>query len=82
MAAPVLVGATEAEATAMLDQVPPERRPHVLAGTPEQAAEGLGPYLEAGFTGFTFNNSIYRTTDQIALLGELIRIVKGAAAPA
>ena len=82
LAAPVLVGSTEAQAKAMLDQVPPERRPHVLAGTPEQAAEGLRPYLDAGFTGFTFNNSIYRTTDQIAMLGELLRIVEGAAAPA
>ena len=82
LAAPVLVGSTEAQAKAMLDQVPPERRPHVLAGTPEQAAEGLRPYLDAGFTGFTFNNSIYRTTDQIAMLGELLRIVERAAAPA
>jgi F420-dependent oxidoreductase-like protein len=82
LAAPVLVGSTEAQAKAMLDQVPPERRPHVLAVTPEQAAEGLRPYLDAGFTGFTFNNSIYRTTDQIAMLGELLRIVERAAAPA
>lgn len=32
--------------------------------------------------GFTFNNSIYRTTDQIAVLGDLLRIVEGAPAPA
>jgi len=25
-----------------------------------------GAYLDAGFTGFTINNRIYRTTDQIA----------------
>jgi hypothetical protein len=45
-------------------------------------ANDLKPYLDAGFTGFTFNNSIYRTTDQIAVLGDLLRIVEGAPAPA
>jgi F420-dependent oxidoreductase-like protein len=83
MAAPVLVAATEAEAKARLDHVPPERRPHVVFGTPEQVADALRPYLDAGFTGFTFNNSIYRTTDEIAVLGELLRLVSsGAATPA
>ena len=82
MAAPVLVAGSEAEVASMLEHVPPERRPHVWAGTPEHAAEGLKRYLDAGFTGFTFNNSIYRTTEQIAVLGELLRIVEGAPAPA
>jgi F420-dependent oxidoreductase-like protein len=82
MAAPVLVAATEAEATAMKEHIPAERRPYVWAGTPEQAANELQRYLDAGFTGFTFNNSIYRTTDQIAILGDLIRLVEGVPAPA
>jgi hypothetical protein len=42
----------------------------------------LRPYLDDGFTGFTFNNSIYRTTDQIAVLGELLRMVTGVPTPA
>lgn len=82
MTAPVLVGGTEAEVESLLEHVPPERRPYVKAGTPEQVADDLQPYLDAGFTGFTFNNSIYRTTDQIAAIGELLRIVVGAPAPA
>jgi len=77
MATPVLVAATETEAGALRELVPPERRPYVVAGTPEQAADGLRPYLDAGFTGFTFNNSIYRTADQIATIGELLRVVGG-----
>ena len=48
----------------MLEHVPAERRPHMNAGTPEQAAEALQPYLDAGFTGFTFNNTIYRTPER------------------
>jgi F420-dependent oxidoreductase-like protein len=77
MAAPVLVAATEAEARTMLERLPPERRPGVVAGPPERAAEGLQPYLAAGFTGFTFNNSVYRTTESIALIGELLAAVGG-----
>ena len=82
MTAPGLIAATEREATAMLELVPPERRPFVFAGTPEQAANELQPYLDAGFTGFTFNNTIYRTTDQVAVLGDLLRLVEGVTAPA
>jgi F420-dependent oxidoreductase-like protein len=75
MAAPVLVAATEPEARAMWERLPEERRIAVVHGTPEQAAEGLRPYLDAGFTGFTFNNNVYRTPEQIAVLGELLRLV-------
>ena len=82
MATPVLVAANEAEAQAMKDRLPPERRAHVAGGTPEQAAEGLRPYLDAGFTGFTFNNTSYRTPEQIGAIGELLRLVGGGLAQA
>lgn len=75
MAAPVLVGETSAEAEGLKALLPAERRPHVVAGTPEQAAEGLRPYLDAGFTGFTFNNNVYTTPERIAVLGELLRLI-------
>jgi len=77
MATPVVVMGSEAEASAALERMPPERRPFVKIGTPEQAAEALRPYIDAGFTGFTFNNSIYRTPEQIGLIGELLRLVQG-----
>jgi F420-dependent oxidoreductase-like protein len=77
MATPVVVAATEAEARTLLELVPPERRPHVAAGTPAQMAEALQPYLDAGFTGFTFNNSIYGTPEAIGRLGELLRLIGG-----
>ncbi len=73
MAAPVLVGATEADARALWEALPPDRRNGVVHGTPDHAAEGLQPYLEAGFTGFTFNNNVYRAPEQIAVVGELLR---------
>jgi F420-dependent oxidoreductase-like protein len=78
MAAPVVVAANDAEAQTMLGLMPPERRPYITVGTPEQLAEALRPYLDAGFTGFTFNNNIYRTPEAIGPLGELLRLVGGA----
>jgi F420-dependent oxidoreductase-like protein len=50
-----------------------KRAPEGLsAATPEQAAEILRPYREAGFGGFIFNNSWFATPDAIHLAGELI----------
>jgi len=77
--APVIVTGSDAEATALLERLPPERRPFVTVGAPEQAAEGLRPYIEAGFTGFTFNNSLYRTPEQIGRVGELLQLVANEA---
>ena len=77
MATPVIVAANEAEATALRDRLPPERRALVAGGTPEQAADGLRPYLDAGFTGFTFNNTTYRKPEAIATIGELLRLIGG-----
>jgi F420-dependent oxidoreductase-like protein len=75
MAAPILVAATEAEARAMWDRLPPERRAMVMPATPPAAADHLRPYIDAGFTGFTFNNNVYSTPEQIGVLGELLRLV-------
>jgi alkanesulfonate monooxygenase SsuD/methylene tetrahydromethanopterin reductase-like flavin-dependent oxidoreductase (luciferase family) len=75
MAAPVLLAATEKDAAAILDRIPPERRPFVTPSTPVQAAEALRPYLDAGFTGFTFNNNVLPTPDAIGLAGELLRLI-------
>jgi alkanesulfonate monooxygenase SsuD/methylene tetrahydromethanopterin reductase-like flavin-dependent oxidoreductase (luciferase family) len=77
MQAPVAVAPTQGEAEALLVHVPADRRPHVTAGTPEQTAEALQPYLAAGFTGFTFNSTIYRTPEAIGYVGELLRLVEG-----
>jgi alkanesulfonate monooxygenase SsuD/methylene tetrahydromethanopterin reductase-like flavin-dependent oxidoreductase (luciferase family) len=73
----VMVVATEAEAKAAVERIPPERRGHETAGTPEQAADALRPYLDAGFTGFTFRNIVLRTPDQVAVAGELLRLIGG-----
>jgi F420-dependent oxidoreductase-like protein len=77
MATPVLVAATQAEADTLRSYLPEERRAHVFTGTPEQCADALRPYLDAGFAGFTFNNPLYRTPGQIEVVGELLRLIGG-----
>ncbi|MFN8630685.1 MAG: TIGR03560 family F420-dependent LLM class oxidoreductase [Chloroflexota bacterium] len=77
MAAPVIAVADEAAKQSFLERVAPERRAFIAGGTPEQAADALRPYLDAGFTGFTFNNNQYRTPDEIAVLGELLALIGG-----
>jgi alkanesulfonate monooxygenase SsuD/methylene tetrahydromethanopterin reductase-like flavin-dependent oxidoreductase (luciferase family) len=75
MASPVLLAASEREAAALVERLPPERRPFMSPGTPEQAAEALRPYIDAGFVGFTLNNPVLPTEESIQLAGELIRLV-------
>jgi len=75
MATPVLVAATEKDGKAILERLPPERRAHVVVGTPAQAAEGLRPYLDAGFVGFTFNNPVLPNAEAIGAAGELLRLI-------
>jgi F420-dependent oxidoreductase-like protein len=75
MGAPVIVVGSAAEGKAFLESLPAERRPFVNVGGRDQAAEGLRPYIDAGFTGFTFNNAMYRTPEQIARVGEVLALV-------
>ncbi len=75
MSTPVLVAPTADEARAIVERLPPERRAYVNIGTPEQAAETLRPYIDAGFTGFTFNNPFVGTAETIGATGELLKLV-------
>ena len=73
--APVIVAADDGEARAFLERMPAERRPFIKIGTPQQMVDQIRPYLDAGFTGFTFNNALYRTPEQIARVGELLALI-------
>jgi F420-dependent oxidoreductase-like protein len=72
MAAPVLLAADEHEAQEKLDRIPPERRRAVVAATPSQAIDILGEYVDAGFGGFTFGNSML-SGESLGLAAEVIR---------
>jgi F420-dependent oxidoreductase-like protein len=75
MAAPVIVAPDDAMAKALIASMPEERRPFIQGGRPEQAAEALRPYVDAGFTGFTFNNNLYSTPEAIGAIGALLKLV-------
>jgi len=74
MAAPVIVAPDDAMAKALIASMPEERRPFIQGGRPERAAEALRPYVDAGFTGFTFNNNLYSTPEAIGAIGELLKL--------
>jgi F420-dependent oxidoreductase-like protein len=65
----------ENDGKAILDRLTPERRAMARVATVPQAAELIGTYMAAGFTGFTFNNNVYQTPESIARAGELIKLV-------
>jgi F420-dependent oxidoreductase-like protein len=73
--APVVIAANERDAARLLERVPPDRRPHIRPATPEQAADELRPYLDAGFTGFTFNDTYLATPDAVAVAGEALKLI-------
>lgn len=77
MAAPVIAAVDERSKQAILERVPAERRPFIAGGTVEQAADALRPYIDAGFTGFTFNNNHYQTPEEVAVLGDLLKLIRG-----
>jgi F420-dependent oxidoreductase-like protein len=77
MAAPAIVVRNDQEREAFLSRIPEERRRNVIAGPPAQAAEGIKPYIDAGFTGFTFNNSVYKTREQIESVSEVLSLIGG-----
>jgi len=68
----------EKQGKAILEALPPERRATSRAVTAEQAAEFLRPYIDAGFGGFTFNNTVLPTVEAIGLAGEMIKMVRGS----
>ncbi len=72
----------EKDGKAILETLTPERRAMARVATVPQAAEMLGKYIDAGFTGFTLNNNIYGTDESIALAGELIKTVNNVRATA
>jgi F420-dependent oxidoreductase-like protein len=77
MSAPMIVSRDSARRRQLLERIPEERRAFVKIGGPDEAAEALRPYLDAGFTGFTFNNNIYSTPAAIGEVGEVLRLIGG-----
>jgi F420-dependent oxidoreductase-like protein len=74
----LILADNEKDARAVLDKLAPERRAMAVVRTVPEAADLIGEYMDAGFGGFTFNNNVYSTPESIALIGELIKSVRGS----
>jgi F420-dependent oxidoreductase-like protein len=82
VASPVIPVANERDKTRALELVPEERRSMMQPVLVEEGAEILQRYLDAGFDGFVFRNAQVRTPEAIALVGELIGMMRGQEVPA
>jgi F420-dependent oxidoreductase-like protein len=69
---PVLLVADRRSAERLLAGLKPPRRESVIAATVDEAADRLATYIDAGFSGFTFDNPVLDSTDAVGLAGELI----------
>lgn len=78
----VAIVENEKQGQAILDALPAERRAATRTMSPSQTAEYLRPFIDAGFTGFTFNNPILPTLESIAVAGDVIKMVRGSSVPA
>jgi F420-dependent oxidoreductase-like protein len=77
VASPVIPVASERDKARAMDLVPEERRSMMQPVLLEEGAEILRRYLDAGFGGFVFRNAQVRTPEAIALVGELIGMMRG-----
>ena len=75
LGAGILIVESEREGKALLERIPEQRRASFRAVTPEQGADVLQGYVDAGFGGFTFNNPTLPTVEAIARAGELIKLM-------
>ncbi len=77
MGAPVVPVSSDAQREAFLELVPPERRSSMTVGSPEQCADALRPFIDAGFSGFTFGNTVYGTPDAIRTVAATLSLIGG-----
>jgi F420-dependent oxidoreductase-like protein len=75
LGSPVLPVATEADAKAALERIAPERRAVLTPATPDHGAELLANYIAEGFIGFTFGNTMLASAEDIAVAGEMLRLL-------
>jgi F420-dependent oxidoreductase-like protein len=75
LGAGILIVESEREGKALLERIPEQRRASIRAVSPEQGAEYLQSYVDAGFGGFTLNNPTLPTPEAIARAGELIKVM-------
>jgi len=82
VAVPIVPVAREADKARVLESIPAERRMMFKPVLVDEGAAILRRYLDAGFDGFTFRNVAIRTPEAVALVGELIGMMRSEGVPA
>ena len=78
----IALAESESDKARVVEQVPAAIRGMVMPATLDQAADTLHRYMDAGFGGFIFRNTMMRTPEAVARAGELIASMRTEGAPA
>jgi F420-dependent oxidoreductase-like protein len=77
----IVLAETESDKAKVLAQVPAAVRGMAMPATLDEAAELAHRYLDAGFGGIIFRNTMMRTPEAVARAGELIASLRKEGAP-
>jgi F420-dependent oxidoreductase-like protein len=78
----IVLAESESDKARVLAQIPAAVRGMAIPATLDEAAELAQRYLEAGFGGIMFRNTMIRTPEAVARAGELIATLRKEGAPA
>ena len=78
----IVLAESESDKARVLAQIPEAVRGMAIPATLDEAAELVQGYLEAGFGGIMFRNTMMRAPEAVARAGELIASLRKEGAPA
>jgi F420-dependent oxidoreductase-like protein len=78
----IVLAESESDKVRVLAQIPEAVRGMAIPARLDEAAELAQRYLEAGFGGIMFRNTMMRTPEAVARAGELIALLRKEGAPA
>jgi F420-dependent oxidoreductase-like protein len=78
----IVIAESESDKAAVLGQIPAAVRGMAMAATLDEAEEVVHRYLDAGFGGIMFRNTMMRAPEAIARAAELISSIRKEGAPA
>jgi F420-dependent oxidoreductase-like protein len=78
----LVLAESKSDKARVLKQVPVAVRAMAMPATLNEAADIVHGYLDAGFNGVIFRNTMLRTTEAVARAGELIASIRKEGAPA
>jgi F420-dependent oxidoreductase-like protein len=78
----IVIAESESDKAVVLEQIPAAVRGMAMAATLDEAADVVHRYLDAGFGGIMFRNTMMRAPEAVARAAELISSIRKEGAPA